>query len=82
MSFAGANCGDFRQNPYRQAFDRVESFEIVAQSIGGESGEPQSDLGCLLRKLIHLSIPILNDSVGPSGSHHILCRSVAQYIFG
>jgi hypothetical protein len=59
MSFAGANRGDFVQNPQRQAFDRVESFEIVAQSIGGESGEPESDLGSLLRELIHLSIPVL-----------------------
>ena len=40
MSFAGANRGDFLQNAHRQVFDRVERFEIVAQPIGGESGEP------------------------------------------
>jgi hypothetical protein len=70
MSLAGASRGDFFQNPHRQALDRVESFEIVAQSIGGESGEPESDFGSLLRKLIHLSIP--NDSAEPSSSNHIL----------
>jgi hypothetical protein len=59
MSIAGANRGDFLQNPHRQTFDRVQSFEIVAQSIGGESGEPKSDLGSVLRELIHLGIPIL-----------------------
>jgi hypothetical protein len=45
-------------------FDRIKSFEIVAQSIGGESGEPQSDLGSLLCESIRLSIP--NDSAKPS----------------
>jgi hypothetical protein len=59
MCVAGANRGDFLQNAHRQALDRVESFGIVAQSIDGESGEAESDLGGLLRELIHLSVPIL-----------------------
>jgi hypothetical protein len=57
VSLAGANRRDLLQNPHRQLFDGVESFEIVAQSIGGERSEPESDLGSVLCELIHLSVP-------------------------
>ena len=39
-TIAGTNRRDFLQNLKRQLFDRVESFDIVAQSFGGERGEP------------------------------------------
>ena len=53
MTFGGAKRGHLVENPHRQLFYGVESFEIVAQSIGGERGEPESDLGSLLGELIH-----------------------------
>ena len=51
------NRRDFLQNPHGQLFDRVERFGIVAQITGGKRGEPESNLGRLLRELIHLSFP-------------------------
>jgi len=39
-SIAGTNRRDFLQNLDRQLFDGVESFGIVAHSVGGERGEP------------------------------------------
>ena len=57
MTLASANRRDFLQNPNRQLFYGVESFEIGAQSIGGERGESESDLGSLLRELVHWSVP-------------------------
>src|ERR1019366_1953626 len=44
-------------------FYGIESFRIVAQSIGRERGEPEGDLGRLLRELIHLGVP----RAGPAG---------------
>jgi hypothetical protein len=38
-------------------FYGIDSVEIIAHSIGGERGEPEGDLGSLLRELIQLSIP-------------------------
>lgn len=45
----GADRRDFRQNARCQLFDGVESFGIVVQSVSGECGEPESNLGSLLR---------------------------------
>jgi len=53
----GANLGDFLQNPCGQLLDRVEILKMIAQSVDGERGEPESDLGSLLRELIHLGVP-------------------------
>lgn len=52
---AGADCRNVRQNPHCQLFDGVESFEIIAQSIGGERGQPESHIGGLLRELIYFA---------------------------
>jgi hypothetical protein len=57
MARGGANHRDFLENPCRQLFYGIQRCEIVAQSIGGERGEPESNLGSLLRELIHLSVP-------------------------
>ena len=57
MTVALTNRRDFRQNPYRQFFEGVESFEIVAQPTFRERGEPESDGGRVLRELIHLRVP-------------------------
>ena len=56
MTLGRANRRDFLENPHRQLFNGIERFEIVARSIGGERGEPESDLGSVLRELIHLSV--------------------------
>jgi hypothetical protein len=61
---AGANRRDLLQNPGRQLFDGVETLRIVAQSIGGECGEPEGKLGCLFRKLLQPGSP--DDGSEPS----------------
>jgi hypothetical protein len=54
---AAADHGDFLENPHCKLFYGIDSVEIIAHTIDGERGKPESNLGSLLRELIHLSVP-------------------------
>ena len=64
MTPGRADRGDFVQDMLRQLFNAIESLSVVAQSIGRQCGEPESEFGYLFRELVHIGS--LTDGIGLS----------------
>jgi len=56
MTLGGAGRRNFLENPHSELFYEVE-VETIGRSVGGECGEPESNLGSLLCELIHVIVP-------------------------